>query len=239
MPARKKVIAFLGPPGCGKGTQAALLSPAVGIPAVSTGELLRRECDSGSALGKTLRSVLASGQLVTDDLMNQLIASRLRESDVRRGCILDGYPRTIVQARFLDTSLSDLNFPEPIVLQFELGNEEIVARLGRRRLCPKCGRIFSVGEEGDSFCTSDGAPLAQRPDDKPVTIRERLRLYEHNAGELIQHYARKRLYRIHATGSPAEISREILRLVESAAPPFMSRRKPRISVQANYRVQPA
>lgn len=236
---RRNVIVLLGPPGCGKGTQAACLSPVLRIPSISTGELLRCECRSGSTLGKAVRSVLDSGRLVTDDLINQIVARRLSESDCRRGCILDGYPRTGVQARFLDTLLDDLKIPRPIVFQFEIECEDIVARLGRRRQCPKCGQISSALDTGDSFCASDGTKLTQRADDNPETIRERLRLYEQNAGELIQYYADKGLCLIRAMGEPAEISRNILRLLRTHVPPRITRRRPKLSVQPSYRVQPA
>src|SRR4051794_15764783 len=106
--SRSKVIILVGPPGSGKGTQAALISPGLGIPTISTGEMLRRECQTGSALGRSVHAILTSGQLVSDELMNQVISSRLREVDCQRGFILDGYPRTVSQARFLNRLLTAL-----------------------------------------------------------------------------------------------------------------------------------
>jgi len=110
-----KPIILIGPPGSGKGTQAGHLSPALGIPAISTGDMLRHECQSGSSLGRAVQAILASGRLVSDELMNEVIASRLKQVDCERGFILDGYPRTVAQARFLSRLLKNLNMPDPTI----------------------------------------------------------------------------------------------------------------------------
>ncbi len=175
----------------------------LGIPAISTGEMLRRECQSGSRLGEAVQSVLASGQLVGDDLINQVVASRLSQRDCELGCILDGYPRTLAQARFLDALLRKLQMPAPVVFSFEITCEEVVARLGRRRQCSGCGQIFSFDADtnaSESFHHCDGAQLIQRPDDDPAVIRERLRVHKDNVGELVRYYAGKQLspHRRHA-----------------------------------------
>jgi adenylate kinase len=212
-----KVIIFLGPPGSGKGTQAARISSTLDVPAISTGEMLRRECHSGSQLGTLVQTVLASGQLVSDSLVNQVVASRLSQHDCSHGCILDGYPRTVSQARFLDTLLAGLKMPRPIVFDFDVQSEELVARLSRRRQCPECGRIFSLDGceiSAELFCDRDGARLVQRNDDNPASVRERLRLYTQNARELARYYGSKDYYRISATRNPAEISGELLSILE-------------------------
>lgn len=205
MYASGNLIVLLGPPGAGKGTQAVRLSAMLGVPAISTGEMLRRECESGSALGKVVRGVLDSGQLVSDDLMNRVIASRLRECDCENGCILDGYPRTVSQARFLDRFLQQANLPRPIVLDFEVETEEVVARLSMRG----------------------------RTDDKPHTIRERLRVYRRNASKLVRYYSGKQYYRIRAGGTPEEVAGALLRIL-SGQPAL----RPRIRVPS-YSVQTA
>src|SRR6478752_6790605 len=122
------VVILLGPPGAGKGTQSARLSTALGIPAISTGEILRSECQSGSDLGREVETVLARGELVDDQIMNELVSRRLRESDCARGCILDGYPRTIAQARYLD----HLNFAVPRIFDFIVSARDVISRLGGR-----------------------------------------------------------------------------------------------------------
>ena len=186
----------MGPPGSGKGTQAALLSPSIGIPTISTGEMLRRECQSGSALGKSVKAILASGGLVSDGLMNQVISSRLGDVDCQHGFILDGYPRTVSQARFLDRLLTAVRMPQPVVFHFDISNENVISRLTRRLQCAECGRIFSMNSQlmnGDSvdskmLCDRDGSKLVHRADDNPVSVCERLKLYEQNGERLSGYY---------------------------------------------------
>jgi adenylate kinase len=178
----RKVIVLLGPPGCGKGTQAARLSTCLGIPAISTGEILRHECESGSALGQAVEEVLQSGRLVSDGLMNQVVASRLRQFDCAHGCILDGYPRTAAQARFLDRLLRRLDMPSPVVLEFFLPAEEIVKRLSSRG----------------------------RADDTRETILERLRIHECNSAEVTAYYRTGAYHRVAAAGLPAQICEDLL-----------------------------
>lgn len=181
----RKVIILLGPPGCGKGTQAARLSACLRVPAISTGEILRQECQSGSALGQAVEAILRSGQLVGDSLMNQVVASRLGQVDCVGGCILDGYPRTAAQARFLDRLLRRLRMPSPVVLEFFLPAEEIVKRLSIRG----------------------------RADDNRETILERLRIHESNSAEVSAYYRTRTYHRIPATGSPAQICEGLLDLL--------------------------
>src|ERR1700761_2196646 len=135
MPNQSTLIILLGPPGAGKGTQAARLSSALGVPAISTGEMLRQSVQSRSELGKLVESAMASGQLVSDELMNQVVADRVRRNDCQSGCILDGYPRTVAQARFLEGELNRLEMPEPIVFNLDLQIEKVIRRLSRRRQC--------------------------------------------------------------------------------------------------------
>lgn len=213
-----KVIIFLGPPGSGKGTQAAHLSSVLGIPAISTGEILRRECQSGSALGKAVHQVLASGRLVDDNLINRVIAHRLRQPDCQAGCILDGYPRTVAQARYLDKLLARLRMPAPVIFDFDICAEDVVSRLSRRRQCTQCGRIFSLDGDSNgtgSFCDHDGSRLIHRSDDHPATVRERLRVYATNAAELIAYYRPRDYHRICATGAPQEVAAELLSVLAS------------------------
>jgi adenylate kinase len=225
--AQGQFVVFLGPPGSGKGTQAARLSSELGIPAISTGEMLRRECRSGSPLGRAVQSVLASGQLVGDDLMNQVVASRLREPDCRYGCILDGYPRTIAQARFLDRLLTGMRKRRPLIFEFEIPADEIVERLNRRRQCAECGRIFSVEPDrvgAELVCERDGSPLVQRSDDNPETVRERLRQHERNAAELLQYYRDQDYHRIGAARAADKICDELLNvLAANWSTPVLSR----------------
>lgn len=208
-----QVIVFLGPPGSGKGTQAARLSSALCIPAISTGDMLRRECNSGSPLGNAVKSILASGQLVGDDLMNQVVDSRLRHSDCQGGCILDGYPRTLSQARYLDRLLKALERPRPVVFDFEISSEEIVRRLSGRRVCVECGRTISVAGSRPAahlVCERDGSRMMQREDDNPASIRQRLRIYQRYAGQLVRHYRHQNYHRVYASRPADEVCQELL-----------------------------
>lgn len=210
---RSQVIIFLGPPGSGKGTQATRLSLDLGIPAISTGEMLRRETQTGSALGNKVKSVLASGRLVDDELVNEVVASRLNNCDCDPGCILDGYPRTVSQARFLENLLRSLQKPQPVIFDFEISSNEIVERIGRRLQCTECGRIFSIEgnrNAGDLFCDRDGAALMQRADDRPEVVRERLRQYDRNAAALVRYYRTQDYHSINAARSAEEISDQLL-----------------------------
>lgn len=242
MQTRANVIIFLGPPGSGKGTQAAQLAAELGIPAISTGEMLRRECQSGSELGKAVQSVLASGQLVSDELINQVVSSRLAEGDCDLGCILDGYPRTVRQARFLNRLLRKLKRPRPVVFDFEIACEDVIARLSRRRQCTECGRIFSVdphSQNAELVCERDGSKLIERSDDQPTVIRERLALYGRNAGELVHYYARQNYHRISAARMPQEVSDELLAIMGRRVAAAAAAGGQRLSARPRYQAQPA
>jgi adenylate kinase len=221
------VIVLLGPPGSGKGTQSALLASAAGIPEISTGEMLRRECRSGSKLGKAIEGLLAAGQLVSDDLVNQVVAKRLRRGDCKTGCILDGYPRTVRQAQFLDDLLRELKLGTPIALDFQVDPEEIVARLSQRHYCAQCGRTFSMPQAAGAarmVCDRDGSALLRRPDDNPESIRERMRLYQANAAGVVDYYRQKEYCPIYATRPVSEISHQLIGILQAMhAPPFEGR----------------
>jgi len=242
--AQAKAIVLVGTPGSGKGTQAAQVSPVLGIPTISTGDILRREYQSGSALGRAVQAILSSGQLVSDDLMNQVISSRLREADCQHGFILDGYPRTVSQARFLDRLLTELGIPRAVVFHFDISEQEVVSRLTRRLQCAECGRTFSMGPklmngdsaDGEILCDRDGSKLVRRADDNASSIRERLRIYAENANRLLAYYRNRRYHRISASRAPEEISNELLTIVRahSAAPVLAARA--RAASQLSYSV---
>ena len=207
------VIVLLGPPGAGKGTQADRLSSALGIPTISTGEMLRQECRSGSPLGAQVEKLLNSGQLVKDELIQEVVAQRLAQPDCSEGCILDGFPRTAVQARFLDQLLNSLNFDGPAVIDLTIAPEELIARLSSRRQCPVCSRTFHCVEGMSTFCPHDGSDLIIRADDQPATIRRRLQIYSENTSEIVRFYQHRRYHRVNATHSVEDITQKVLRVL--------------------------
>ncbi len=207
-----KAIIFLGPPGAGKGTQAARLSAALEIPAISTGEILRRQCQAGTKLGRELDEILRSGKLVSDGLMERLVECRLSKDDCKEGCILDGFPRTADQAAFLDGLFSRLRMPKPLIFGFEVSAAELIERLKRRRQCPTCGRIYTADSSPGGtqmLCRNDHSVLVPRADDQPAAIRERLRTHERNAAELVRYYRSRDYHSIAAAPSPDQVTAQL------------------------------
>ena len=171
----------MGPPGVGKGTQAAQMQALLGVPHVSTGNILRVAIQQeGSALGPEVRRFVERGRLVPDGLMGDLIAERLERKDSVAGFILDGFPRTLEQVDILDGVLGRLGLELDRVLMLKVPEAEIVRRLSGRRTCPKCGSVFHLESRPPAtagVCDACGAELVQRPDDTERVIRERMKVY--------------------------------------------------------------
>ncbi len=179
-------IVIFGPPGSGKGTYASRLAPRLGVPHISTGDILRDEVKSGSELGKSISSYVSSGKLVPDEVVNRVMEKRLSQEDCRKGFILDGYPRTLQQAYFLE-GVSKIDF----VINLNVPDEVIVRRLSSRLVCRKCGAIYNkitLPPKVDGVCDKCGGELYQRDDDKPEVVRERIRVYKNEAAPLLEHY---------------------------------------------------
>ena len=180
-------IVLIGPPGCGKGTQAVRLAERYTIPQISTGEILRAAVRAGTPLGQQVAATLASGSLVGDEMMTDLVRDRLAQPDVARGFVLDGFPRTVVQAQTLDEMIG----PTTIVVLIDVPDAEIVRRMGTRRVCDACRLTQSVSDafHPDSEpCPYCGGNLVRRPDDEPATVRHRLATYATFAAPIIEHY---------------------------------------------------
>jgi adenylate kinase len=174
-------VVLMGPPGVGKGTQAEQLQRLLGVPHVSTGNILRAAMgQQGSPLGDRVREFVESGRLVPDALMGDLIAERLERKDASAGFILDGFPRTLEQVSILEGVLRRLGLTLDRVLMLEVPEAEIVRRLSGRRTCPSCGAVFHLDSrpsKAPGVCDVCGAALVQRPDDKEAVIRDRLKVY--------------------------------------------------------------
>jgi adenylate kinase len=177
--AAPAVILF-GSPGSGKGTQAKLLRKCLKGPHISTGDMLRTHIAAKDEIGRTAEQLIKTGKLVPDDLVNQLVEKRLQAPDARAGMILDGYPRTLKQARVLLDLLSASGF-RPAVIHLVVDHDKIVARLSGRRQCPVCGTLYSLTTNPpriSGLCDLDGAALVTREDDQESVIRERLSEYD-------------------------------------------------------------
>ena len=207
-------LVLLGAPGSGKGTQAQRMQARLGIPQVSTGDLLREAVAAGSELGRAAKAVMDAGQLVDDQTMLGIIRERLARPDAKRGFILDGFPRTIVQADGLARLLEEIGQPIDAVVLFDIDPVALEKRLAGRRTCKRCGRVFHVESNPPrpgELCT-DGAPheLFQRPDDAEETVRQRLAVYRERTQPLIEYYAREGLLRrIDAYGSLDQVDARI------------------------------
>ena len=208
----QNIIVLIGPPGSGKGTQASVLSGLLNIPAISTGAILRAECESGTALGKRVKATLAAGDLVSDDVMNQVVAAWIGHPNCQGGFLLDGYPRTVRQAMFLDEQLRHLEMPRPTVVQIDVPSHVLVDRITGRRQCSACGRIYHVRHRPpsrDGFCDEDGMTLLRRADDTEKVILERIQVYEKATAPLVEHYRRGDFHRVDGSDNPAIVLESI------------------------------
>ena len=202
-------VAFLGPPGAGKGTQARELAREWSVPHIATGDMLREAVAAGTALGREAKAYMDRGALVPDDVIIGMIAERLREDDARRGFLLDGFPRTLTQAEGLERLLKDLGQPLERVIYFDVAEPELIRRLTGRRVCRSCGHSFHVVSNPPrraGVCDVCGGELYQRVDDSEATVRNRLSVYHKQTAPLLDWYTGKGLLTsIQGAGSIADI----------------------------------
>lgn len=184
-------LVFLGPPGAGKGTQAQLLTERLGIPKISTGDMLRDAAELGTAIGLEAKGHIDQGRLVPDEMIVELVKERLAESDTANGYLLDGFPRTPGQATALDQWLRENGQKLDAVLDFQVADDEIVRRISNRRVCPDCHESYHLitrPPKVDEKCDNCGSKLCQREDDKAETVLERLRIYHERTEPLRTYY---------------------------------------------------
>jgi adenylate kinase len=185
-------ILLLGAPGVGKGTQAKEIVAAWGIPQISTGDILRANVSGGTELGKKAKAVMDRGELVSDDLVNEMVADRLQKPDTMNGYILDGFPRTLGQAEWLDAYLAAQSGSLPVVaISIKVGYTQLLRRITGRRTCPVCKSTYNIylqPPKVDEKCDLDGTPLARRSDDTEEVFEERMRTYESLTALVVEHY---------------------------------------------------
>jgi adenylate kinase len=185
-------LVLVGPPGAGKGTQAQFISAHLGVPKISTGDIFRANVSEGTPLGQEARKYMDAGDLVPDEITIGMVKERLGESDARTGFLLDGFPRTVPQARIFDDILTDATTPLDVVLELVVDDDEVVRRLSGRRTCRNCGHIWHLDFDppsNDGQCDICGGELFQRDDDKPETVRHRLEVYYEQTSPLVGYYA--------------------------------------------------
>ena len=209
-------LIFFGPPGAGKGTQAALLAETLGVPTISTGNIIREEIAAGSELGAAAQQAINEGKLLADEIVIEIIRTRLAKPDCAGGFILDGFPRTIAQAE----GLCGMGIVIDKVIDIEVADDVLIKRMSGRRVCLKCGATFHIvnapSAAGDK-CDKCGEPLTIRADDKPETVADRLKVYHEQTESLKTYYGAKGvLAEVKGSGIVSK-TRLIMAVIEGAA----------------------
>jgi adenylate kinase len=207
-------VLLLGAPGVGKGTQAKRLVEAFGIPQISTGDLLREHRKNHTELGMMAESLMAQGLLVPDDLVNKMVATRLAEPDTKRGYILDGFPRTLNQAEWLDEQLAG-SFLPVVAVSITVPEQVLLERITGRLICPVCGTIYNIYSEPPKragICDREGAKLVQRADDTEPVFRERMKSFQSKTAAVVEYYRQHggRFAEVDGNLSVDEVTRSIL-----------------------------
>ena len=206
-------LVLFGPPGAGKGTQAAVLCTELGVPQVATGDIFRRHLKEGTPLGEKARSYMNKGQLVPDEVVWELVAARLSETDCESGVLLDGFPRSVRQAELLVAWMKDNGRSVDCVVALEVPDEALVARLARRRTCLSCGGTYHLDHAPvrvEGVCDACGGEVVQRSDDNEETVRARLETYHKTTSPVLTYFEELGLaQRVNGVGDIQSISQRL------------------------------
>jgi adenylate kinase len=208
---------MIGAPGAGKGTQARLLSEKYGYPQISTGDILREMSKADTSQGRRLREIMASGKLVGDDILSELITKRTSQEDCRDGYILDGFPRTLKQAYLLE-ALAERQGKDVLLVRIVVNEDVLFKRLTGRWTCTKCGEIYNIyfrPPRRDGFCDLDGAPLKQREDDTPEAVRRRFEEYWATATMINYYKQSKRLIEVDGERPLNEVFEKLCTVIDA------------------------
>ena len=187
----------MGAPGSGKGTQTSIIREQIGVPAISTGDILRANLAAGTELGKKAKGYMEAGELVPDDLIINIALNRIEEEDCKNGFMLDGFPRTVHQAEALDARLLELGIKIDAAINIDVPDDELVRRLTGRRVCKDCGvsyHIVNMPPKMEGVCDVCGGELYQRSDDNEETVRNRIAVYYRQTKTLVDYYKAKGIY---------------------------------------------
>jgi adenylate kinase len=217
---RAQALIFLGAPGAGKGTQAREVAKEFGIPQISTGDMLREAVKQGSPLGLEAKKKMEAGELVPDEVVCGIVEERIGRPDSARGFILDGFPRTIAQAQFVDAMLEKRGRGNPLAVNIRVDEDVLLKRLTGRRTCSVCGEIYNVHfnpSKVDGVCDKDGGKLLERADDNEATIRQRLVAYNKQTSPLIDYYRKKKLlHEVNGNLEPDQIAKTLIPFLKGA-----------------------
>ncbi|PNR97115.1 adenylate kinase [Petrotoga sp. 9PWA.NaAc.5.4] len=207
-------LLFFGPPGAGKGTQAKIVAKEFNVEHISTGDILREAVNKGTDLGEKVKSIMERGELVPDEIMNELVKQKLEEVN---SFILDGYPRTLEQAKFLDAVLKQIKKEIDAAVLIDVPEDEIVKRISNRRVCPNCGKVYNLitlKPKNDEKCDNCGTKIVQRDDDKENVVRERYRIYRKNTEPVIEYYRKNnKIVTVNGVQDVEEVTKELFNML--------------------------